>query len=240
MSKEDAKRFCLSLTGGLFGVFLGFVFGYMSMYFYVARCSVYAQKPNVGNVDTTLLDTQNPAQTDGVVVIPNTKSFMQKVFLLWEFSNSENDVKLRKASDDGIETKAKVGVDFYLCEITDFYESLITILFSTIGITLFIGFLYVYNASKRRADDMARNALDEGSFKIKLDDQIDKAVAMKFTDNNLPEMVEEIEYTLNQIGEEKIIKRIKFLENEITKSSYPIANNVITEEPQEESSDGNN
>lgn len=184
--KGDFKRFCLSITGGLLGVFLGFVFGYMSMYFYVARRSVYAQKPDVGNVDTTLLDTQN-----------------------------------------------KVGVDFYLCEITDFYESLITILFSTIGITLVIGFLYVYNASKRRADDMAINALDEDSFKIKLEKQIDDAVAKISADNNLPEMIEELDYLLNQIGEEKIIKRVKFLEKEITKLSYPDDDDVISEEPQD-------
>lgn len=191
--KGDFKRFCLSLTGGLLGVFLGFVFGCMLMYFYVARCSVYAQKPDVGNVDTTLLDTQN-----------------------------------------------KVGVDFYLCEITGFYESLITILFSTIGIILFVGFLYVYNASRKRADDMARNALDEDSFKIKLKEQIKDAVAKIRSDNNLPEMIEELEYTLNQIGAKKIIDRIEFLEKEITDSSYPAVNDVISEEPQEESSDGDN
>lgn len=203
--KGDFKRFCLSLTGGLLGVILGFIVGCMLMYFYVARHSVYAQKPDVENVDTVLLNTQNSAQTK-----------------------------------DGIEKKAKVGIDFYLCEITDFYESLITILFSTIGITLVIGFFYVYNASRKRADDMARNALDEDSFKIKLKEQIKDAVAKIRSDNNLPEMVEELEYTLNQISAKKIIDRIDFLEKNITKSSYPVANNVITEEPQEESSDGNN
>jgi len=198
--KGDFKRFCLSLTGGLLGVFLGFVFGCMLMYFYMDRHSVYAQRPDIGNVNAALLDTQNSAQTK-----------------------------------DGI----KVGVDFYLCEITDFYESLITVLFSAIGIILFVGFLYVYNASRKRADDMARNVLDEESFVIKLEKKIDKAVAKISTQSGIPEMIEEIEY-MNQMGKEGIMDRIEILEKEITKLSYQASHDVISEEPREGSPDGDN
>ncbi len=201
--KNSLKCFFLSLMGGGLGVILGFIIGGMAMYYYVANFSPYAQKPNVRNVNTALLGIENPT------------------------SDKE------KGLGDNVEQKAKVGVDFYLCEITDFYENLITILFSTIGITLVIGFLYVYNASKRRADDMARNALDEESFVIKLDKRIDKAVAKISTQSGIPEMIEEIEY-MNQMGKEGIMDRIEVLEKEITKFSYQASHDVISEEPREE------
>lgn len=204
--KEGLKRFSLSLSGGLLGVMLGFIIGGMAMYYYVANFSPYAQKPNVRNIDTALLSIGNP------------------------ISDKERGL------DDNVGQKTRSGVDFYLCEITDFYESLVTILFSTIGIILFVGFLYVYNASRKRADDMARNALDEDSFKIKLDKKIDDTVAKISTDNNLPELFEEIEYKLNLIDDKKIVDRIAFLEKEITKLSYPSGKDVISEEPQKESS----
>jgi len=218
--KGDFEKFWLSLAGGLLGVLLGLVFGWMSMYFYVARHTVHAQKPNVENVDTTLLNSQNPVQTkDGVIVI----------------SDLEN----------GIEKKAKVGVDFYLCEITDFYESMITTLFSTIGIILIIGFVYVYNASKKQADDMARSALSEESFKIKLKDQINKIVDEKTktevaklsSENNIPEIAELYQDNiLYQYNLDDITKRIDFLDKTMTDFSYKTTNKIISEEPLEEKS----
>ena len=84
------------------------------------------------------------------------------------------------------------------------------------------------------------DTLDEDSFKIKLEKHIDDAVAKISADNNLPDMIEELDDLLNQIGAKKIIDRIKFLEKNITQSSYPAVNDVISEEPQEESTDGNN
>ncbi len=234
--KDNLKRFFLSLSGGLLGVLLGVILGGMLMYFYVASYSLYAQKPNIRNVDTTLLGKENPTHAKkGKIVIPNTMNLMQKAALVWEISGSDKDIILEKNFDDGVGQKSKIGVDFYLCEITDFYESLVTILFSTIGIILFFGFLYVYNASRKRADDMARNALKEDSFKIKLNKQIDEAVASIFAANNTSEKIEEYEYKLEETNS-KIIPRIKFLEKEITKLSYPAVSDVISEEPQKESS----
>ncbi len=96
-----------------------------------------------------------------------------------------------------------VSPEFYLCKITDFYETIIMILSTVIFIILVISFVYVHLTSKRQAEDMAREALEEASFRIILQNMIAKS-ANEFVEgySGIPELEERVEFLEEQINNE--------------------------------------
>jgi len=117
-------------------------------------------------------------------------------------------------------TAKTVGPEVYLCEITAFYERVITILFGTIGILLVLSFGYVHLTSKKQAEDMASEALETKSFNIIL-----KNMVVKGAD----------EFVEMYSGIPELEKRIEFLEEQANKQSYE-----LSDEDLGEVSDGNN
>jgi hypothetical protein len=233
------KRFFSSFTGGFLGVMLGVALGGFAMYFYVANFSFYAQKPTIGNVDATMLSTGNSTiSQEEVITIPKTMNFMQKTALLWKLSGSEKNVKLEKDSGGKVEEEAKIGVDFYLCEITDFYDGLISTLFSAIGIILGIGFIFLVRTSRTHAEEMARSSLGGKAFKIELKKLVDDEIAS----NSIPDMIEYVEETKKNIDLYQINDRINFLEQNITTSSYSTKTDGVISNTtsKEDGSDGDN
>lgn len=117
--------------------------------------------------------------------------------------NQENTQNYREILNSSIDKERNISPAFYLCEISDFYENLIFILCSTIIILLGISFAYVYTTSHGKAEDLARQALKEESFKIILTNQIAKG-ANEFVErySRIPELEQRIEFLEEQINKE--------------------------------------
>lgn len=107
--------------------------------------------------------------------------------------------------------KEEVSPEFYLGEITNFYGNVIVILFSTIGILLAVSFIYVYTVSRGKAEDLARQALNEESFQITLNDRVEKSLAKLKNEGEIGELIDKMA---------DFEERIDFLEKAITNESY--------------------
>jgi hypothetical protein len=129
-------------------------------------------------------------------------------------------IEQEKATENNTGTAKTVGPEFYLCEITTFYERVITILSIIIGLILGLNFLYIHHTSRKQAEDMARDALKDESFRISLDDLIKK----RFTEARDQGPISEIFEVLDELD-----GRIRFLEKAITEKSY----DSLDEGPQE-------
>ncbi len=116
-----------------------------------------------------------------------------------------------KTTGQNTSTAKTVGPEVYLCEITAFYQQIITILFGVIGILLVLSFAYVYFTSKRQTEEMAREALKEQSFGIILDKKISDMFIESKNTGDISELFEELE---------EIQERIKYLEEQINIKSY--------------------
>jgi hypothetical protein len=113
-----------------------------------------------------------------------------------------------------------VGPEFYLCEITTFYERVITILSIIIFLILGLNFLYIHRSSKSQSEEMAVEALESKPFRITLKNMI------------VTEVNEFID-TEDEIPDLK--KRIEFLEEQVNIKGYE-----LSEEDSDEATDGNN
>lgn len=127
--------------------------------------------------------------------------------------------------------KKNLSSEFYLCEISDFYESLITVLYSTIGILLVVSFIYVYTRSKSHAEEIAREALQEEAFQITLKDKIQKSFNELKNEGEIADLIESMS---------GLSDRIDFLEKAVTEKSYEIGPADETQKVQGEIGDGNN
>jgi len=127
--------------------------------------------------------------------------------------NSTSSDATVKSVEEGSKppTGAKVSPEYYLGEITNFYGNVIVILFSTIAILLAISFIYVYTVSRGKAEDLARQSLNEEPFQIVLSSKIDKALAELKNKGDIAEWLEKVE---------DFEERIDFLEKVITRESY--------------------
>jgi hypothetical protein len=114
--------------------------------------------------------------------------------------------------------EAKVSPEFYLGEITNFYGKVIVILFSTIAILLAISFIYVYTVSRGKAEDLARQSLNEEPFQIVLSSKIDKALAELKSEGDVGALLGQMDDVVDKISDFE--ERIDFLEKVITKKSY--------------------
>jgi len=144
-----------------------------------------------------------------------------------EYKNMANDStssQYKKAEDETNPTTT-IDTGVYLCEITNFYERVITILSVIIGLILGLNFLYIHVTSKKQAGEMAREALKDESFEIKLEKMIETCFAKSIREGDIADFGEELE---------DIDKRLEFLEKAITKTSFEL------NEPSEGETDGNN
>ena len=106
-----------------------------------------------------------------------------------------------------------VSPEFYLSQISDFYEMVITIITAFLGVSLVAGFLYVKSMSK-----------------IEILDNIHEAFQTSIVANNLTTAVEEnIEFYLGEKNFDKINDnienleaRVRFIERALDKYDYKI------------------
>ena len=114
--------------------------------------------------------------------------------------------------------KEEVSPEFYLGEITNFYGNVIVILFSTIGILLAVSFIYVYTVSRGKAEDLARQALNEESFQITLNDRVEKSLAKLKSEGDVGALLGQMDDVVDKMSDFE--ERIDFLEKVITKENY--------------------
>ena len=104
-----------------------------------------------------------------------------------------------------------LGSEFYLSQITSFYQNLIAWLFAIIGVILVVNFVYIVFSSRRQAEDMAEQALERPGFLAYLDQRIQKEVGEKWTNESTANIEADIE---------DIKARVEFLEESGTDKSY--------------------
>lgn len=110
---------------------------------------------------------------------------------------------------------------FYIGEITDFYEIIITLLLGVIGTLLVVGFMYIHFTSKKQAEELAHEAVQSKSFDIILTDIVNK----KITDFKNSDELMEIYSKLPDFAE-----RLKAVEKEIDEESYDVIKDESGEE----------
>jgi hypothetical protein len=152
---------------------------------------------------------------------PNNIVLEKKITIEESNAKTINDqtTKSHQSSEEitnkGVDTKTSIGPETYLCQITEFYQQIITILFGVIGILLVVGFIYVHTISKGQADELVREALKyelkDESFNIKLEKMIEGIFIKSKNEGDIADLCEE---------QETINERVKFLENAITKQNY--------------------
>lgn len=85
-----------------------------------------------------------------------------------------NHAQIHESKEPANNSRIDNFPEFYLNQITSFYQQLITILLSVIGILLVVSFLYFNFTSRIQAADMAHEALQAEPFKIALKDAVNK------------------------------------------------------------------
>jgi len=110
-----------------------------------------------------------------------------------------------------IEQGKTVGPEFYLSEISDFYEIVIIILSTAIFVILGLVFFYSMRISEDQAKEIVIEAIEKKSF----DNRLKKMIDERFIDLKNKGDIADICTELENIGE-----RIDFIENVITKRSY--------------------
>lgn len=147
-------------------------------------------------------------------------------------------IEQEKTTEKTTNTAKIVGPEFYLSEITSFYECVITILFGIIGILLVISFAYVYVVSKREAQEMVIEALSDRPFRRELDDLVKSGFLELKNKGDIPDILNELEKIEERITDdsEKTNKRLELLENVMTKNSY----NSPTDQSLKEKTNGDN
>lgn len=133
-------------------------------------------------------------------------------------------IEQEKTTGQDTSTVKTVGPEFYLSEITTFYERVITILSIIIFLILGLNFLYIHRSSRSQSEEMAVEALESKSFQIRLKNMLAKEAnvfANEFIDmyDKIPELEE----------------RIEFLEEQANIQGYE-----LSDEGSDEVSDGNN
>ena len=105
--------------------------------------------------------------------------------------------------------------EFYLSQITSFYQQIITLLSVIIGIILIISFLYLHFTSRMKAEEMAHNALEAKSFQIILGTSIDKKfVELKNEGGDISDLYEKVR---------DLEERAAFLEKQLNEKSYTLS-----------------
>ena len=108
-------------------------------------------------------------------------------------------IEQEKTTGQNTSTAKNFGPEFYLSEITNFYETVIIILSTVIFVILGLTFVYVHRSSKSQAEEMARDALETKSFEIILKNMIAEG-ADEFIEmySGIPELEKRIEFLEEQ------------------------------------------
>lgn len=110
-----------------------------------------------------------------------------------------------------IEQGKTVGPEFYLSEISDFYEIVIIILSTAIFVILGLVFFYSMRISEDQAKEIVMEAIEKKSFDNRLKKMIDERFIESKNKGDIAGILE---------GLEEIDERIKFLEEQINIQSY--------------------
>lgn len=112
-------------------------------------------------------------------------------------SVTKNPININVPSDNAND------LQFFISEITDFYEFIITLLLGIIAAILAVSFIYLSSTSKLQAQEMATDALESKPFAIVLDNKISERM-------NRLKNEDEISVILAKIP--KLEDRIRFIE----------------------------
>ncbi len=115
------------------------------------------------------------------------------------------------AGEKGESEEGSVRPEFYLSEITDFYEIVIIILSTSIFIILGLVFFYSMRISKSQADEMVMEAIRKKTFDDRLSNMIDERFIESKNKGDIADILED----LVGFGE-----RLEFLEEQSTIKSY--------------------
>ena len=178
----------------IIALFVVIIYGSLLSYFCLA-------KPD--NLQKVIAkQTQQEFEASAVVASPQINQ--QK-------AQASSDIKIPNASQKTLSVQE--CFTFYIGEITDFYELIITLLLSVIGVLLVISFVYVHFTSKKQAEEFAHEAVQSRSFNIVLADIVNK----KITDFKNSDELMEIYAKLPDIEE-----RLIAVEKEIDKEGYDL------------------
>ncbi|MFA5093482.1 MAG: hypothetical protein WC543_06060 [Candidatus Omnitrophota bacterium] len=83
-------------------------------------------------------------------------------------------------------------LEFYIGQMVNFYQQIITILLGVIGVLLVISFMYLRFTSRQQAEDMANEALNSKSFQVTLKDMVKKEFAEAKKSDEFTQMYEQI------------------------------------------------
>ncbi len=140
-------------------------------------------------------------------------------------------VDKNKTNEQEVEAVKQVGPEVYLCEITAFYERVITILSIIIFLILGLNFLYIHRSSRSQSEEMARDALKDESFSIIMGKMINE----RFAEARDKGEISEIHEVLDELD-----ARIGFLEKAITEKSYASLEEGPSERKTEEENEREN
>lgn len=203
-------------TNKIFGLFLSTI-----VFLYIALMAYFCYaRPNEPNI---IIERKFEIEKTSTPKAPERQESVEAQ----EYKNTVNDLTANqyKIVEDKTTPTTSIGVDVYLCEITSFYERVITILSVIIGLILGLNFLYIHVTSKKQAEEMAREALKDESFEIKLEKVIETCFTKSIREGDIADFGKELE---------DIDGRLEFLEKAITKTSFEL------NEPSEGETDGNN
>lgn len=228
MKERKKKLFWLGL------LIIAFVYiGFMTYY-----CLGKPNDPNNITIDEAIATSDTNATT---LVAPQISVDTQTITN--PVSTPDSDAN-KTVTNNHVNTEKAMTAETYLCQITGFYELIITLLLGVIGLILGLNFLYIHKASKSQADDMAREALKDESFQIKLNESLKNELNAALKIVGITETLSEIEFNSELLGKidpsiEKINnheKRLEFIEKAITKTSPEYKGNL----KEKDSPNGNN
>lgn len=120
-------------------------------------------------------------------------------------------IEQEKTSGKNTSTAKNVGPEFYLSEITNFYETVIIILSTVIFVILGLIFFYSMRISKNQAEEVVMEAMGKKTFDYRLKEMISERFIESKNKGDIAGILE---------GLEEIDERIKFLEEQINIQSY--------------------
>lgn len=194
----------LAFFGGLVAMF--FLFGLFVSRYCAASSAVRDMIPSTGSpTGQTALIPASLAQYPGT---PSTEVGVSDVKASLIAPQSER-------SSSGETT---LGADFYLSQVTAFYQNMIAWLFAIIGAILALNYLYLRASSRTQAEEMAAQALEHSGFEAQLEKKIKAEVGRKWARSgtaNINADIEEMKTIIDEMRE-----RIEFVEKSVTTKSY--------------------
>lgn len=138
-------------------------------------------------------------------------------------SNEPNSVVIEQKTN----TTKTIGPEVYLCEITDFYETLIIILSTMIFVILGLVFFYSMRISRSQAEEIVMETIEKKSFDGRLKIMIDERFIESKNKGDIAGILE---------GLEEMDERINLLEEWINIQSY----GKLSDKEKDEAANGDN